>query len=72
MEDTDNIKLVLSSGECPECQASVVSDQEMTTYYCEQARSHFELKVVFHGGEKITATLNGVEVDESKLREIEW
>ena len=51
--DIDNIKMVLDSGECPECQAVVVSDEDMTTYYCEQNREHFELKVTFHGGEKI-------------------
>lgn len=70
--DTDLIRKVLASGECPNCQAPVVSDEDMTTYYCQQDRSHYELKVKFHGGEKITATLNGKPVDEDKLREIEW
>ena len=69
---TDSIKKVLESGECPECQAQVISDEDMTTYFCEQDRAHFELKVTFHGGEKITAVLNGEDVDEALLREIEW
>ncbi|MCY3411081.1 MAG: hypothetical protein INQ03_05515 [Candidatus Heimdallarchaeota archaeon] len=68
----DSIKAVLDSGECPHCQAPIISDEDMTTYHCEQSREHFELKVTFHGGEKITAILNGKEVDETQLREIEW
>jgi len=68
----DQIKKVLSTGECPKCQATVDSDDEMTTFICTEDRTHFELRVTFHGGEKITATLNGEAVEEEKLKEIEW
>ena len=69
---TERIKMVLDSGECPECQAPVESDESMTTFRCVQNEDHFKLVVTFHGGEKITATLNDKDVDEEELSKIEW
>jgi endogenous inhibitor of DNA gyrase (YacG/DUF329 family) len=69
---TERIKQVLESGQCPECQADVESDETMTTFFCVQNKDHFKLVVTFHGGEKITATLNDEIVDEDELAKIEW
>ena len=44
----------------------------MNIFVCIQNEDYFKLVVKFHGGEKITATLNGEEVDESELAKIEW
>jgi len=69
---TEPIKDVLNSGKCPRCDASIVTDDKMTSYFCESDKSHFLLEVVFHGGEKMTATLNGNPVPQDELEELEW
>lgn len=69
---TERIKQVLESGQCPECHADVESDETMTTFVCIKNDDHFKLVVTFHGGEKITATLNDEIVDEDELAKIEW
>ena len=66
------IKQVLETGECPECKAAIVSAEDMSGYYCSEDKSHFDLKVIFHGGEKIEAILNGKKVPDEDLKEIEW
>ena len=68
----DAIKFVLESGECPTCKAEVTSDDTMTSFLCSKDGSHFTLQVTFHGGEKITAKLNGQEVPEDELKKIDW
>lgn len=70
--DSDIIKQVLKTGECPECQAPIIATEDMSGYYCEQNRVHFDLKVEFHGGESISATLNGKAVPAEDLKDIEW
>ena len=68
----DLIRQILKTGECPVCKASIVSDEEMAGYFCSEDKSHFDLKVIFHGGEKIEAILNGKNVPEEDLKEIDW
>ena len=68
----DRIKSVLETGECPECMALVISDEDMTTYFCPENRQHFELMVKFHGGERIEAMLNGTKVDDEAVQDLEW
>lgn len=69
---THLIKEVLKTGECPQCQAQIVSSEDMAHFYCEQIPEHFDLKVTFEGGEKIHATLNGEEVPDEDLKDIDW
>ncbi|MDH5400997.1 MAG: hypothetical protein OEY49_00790 [Candidatus Heimdallarchaeota archaeon] len=69
---SDPIKFVLETGKCPTCDNLIISNEDMTSYHCENSRDHFDLKVTFHGGEKMTATLNGNDVPENELAEIDW
>lgn len=69
---TEPIKSVLDSGKCPECGAGIDTDDTMTSYFCENDKSHFDLQVTFHGGEKMTATLNDNPVPQDELEELEW
>ncbi len=69
---SDKIKEVLSSGTCPRCNSEVVAAEGMKEYYCSKDKSHFHLEVMFHGGLTLSARLNGVEIPQEDLQEIEW
>ena len=69
---TQPIKEVLNSGECPRCGSEIITDETMTSYFCATDKTHFDLQVTFHGGEKMTATLNGQPVPQEELEELEW
>ena len=69
---TQPIKEVLDSGTCPECNGNIITDDTMRKYYCEADQTHFQLEITFHGGETITAILNGVPVDQDELNELDW
>ncbi|MHA2170259.1 MAG: hypothetical protein ACXAB7_10235 [Candidatus Kariarchaeaceae archaeon] len=71
---SDIIKQVLDTGSCPECKSEIYTKygEEKTVFYCVKDREHFHLEVEFHGGEKITALLNSVEVPSEELQKIDW
>ncbi|MHA2503833.1 MAG: hypothetical protein ACXAE3_13315 [Candidatus Kariarchaeaceae archaeon] len=69
---TQAIKEVLENGVCPVCQSEVITDEQMKEYMCENDRNHFHLELSFHGGEKISAKLNGKPVDQDDLDQIDW
>jgi len=69
---TQPIKEVLDSGKCPTCSAGIITDDTMTSYFCEKDKSHFLLEVEFHGGENMSAKLNGSPVPQEELDQLEW
>ena len=69
---TQTIKKVLDSGECPNCGAEIITDDTMTSYFCASDKAHFNLEIKFHGGEKMTARLNGKEVPKEDLDQLDW
>ncbi len=69
---TQPIKDVLDSGECSVCKAAIITDDTMRKYFCENDPTHFLLEIEFHGGESITAKLNGKPVDQAELDQLDW
>lgn len=68
------IKKVLASGLCPNCNGDLgtIYRETLTIFQCQLDETHFKLEVSFHDGEKITASLNGVNVPDDELAEIDW
>ncbi|MHA2251108.1 MAG: hypothetical protein ACXAD7_12155 [Candidatus Kariarchaeaceae archaeon] len=70
----DIIKKVLASGVCPSCNGEIQTayGEPVTIFTCQADKTHFQLEVEFHGGEKIIAKLNGKDVSQDELEGIEW